>query len=69
MIYRIMRKYIFDQTDPSFMEGSSSVGELKILLPFDTDIEDIIGEFCTAFKIMYQLNYKLWKVSDLKKNS
>lgn len=68
MIYRIMRKYIFDQTDPDFRECSSSVGELKIFLTFDTDVEDMFREFCTAFKIMYQLNYKLWKVSDLKKN-
>ena len=67
MIYRIMRKYIFDQTDPNFREGSSSVGELKIFFPFDTDVEDIVRESCTAFEIMYQLNYKLWKISDLKK--
>lgn len=67
MIYRIMRKYIFDQTDSNFREGSSSVGELKIFLPFNTDVEEIVKEFCVAFKIMYQLNYKLWKVSDLKK--
>lgn len=69
MIYRIMRKYIFDQTDPNFREGSSSVGELKIFLPFDTDVEEVIREFCTGFKIMHQLNYKLWKVSDLKKTN
>lgn len=67
MIYKIMRKYIFDQTDTDFEHGSSSVGEFKILWEFDTDIEDIIRECCAAFKIMYQLNYKLWKIDNLKK--
>ncbi len=66
MIYRILRKYIFDQTDADFREGSSSVGDFKIVFPFETDFVEQIKGFCTSFQIMYQLNYKLWKISDLK---
>lgn len=66
MIYRIMRKYIFDstETDPRYRSGS--VGELKILFPLNEKFDKIVKTFCLAFKVMYQLNYDLWKISNLK---
>ncbi len=66
MIYRIMRKYIFDQTETDWQYVASSVGEFKIVAKFDEGLPEIIKKFCETFKIMYKLNYYLWKVTDLK---
>lgn len=66
MIYRIMRKYIFDQTETNFQYGSSSVGDLKVVAKFNEGLPETVKKFSETFKIMYKLNYDLWKVSDLK---
>lgn len=66
MIYRIMRKYIFDQTETNSQYVSGSVGEFKITAEFDESLPEAIKKFCQAFKIMYKLNYELWKITDLK---
>ncbi|GAB4448649.1 MAG: hypothetical protein Fur0028_03740 [Bacteroidales bacterium] len=66
MIYRIMRKYIFDQTETHSQYVSGSVGEFKIAAKFDEGLPETIKKFCESFKIMYKLNYDLWKVTDLK---
>lgn len=66
MIYRILRKYFFDSTEADGRYYSSSVGELKIQWDTNCDFEYIIRSCCLAFKIMYQLNYSLWQITDLK---
>ena len=66
MIYRIMRKYIFDQTETHSQYVSGSVGEFKIVAKFDEGLPETVKKFCEAFKLMYKLNYDLWKVTDLK---
>jgi len=66
MIYRIMRKYIFDSTETDSRYVSGSVGEFKIVAKFDEDFTQTVKKFCETFKIMYKLNYDLWKVTDLK---
>lgn len=66
MIYRIMRKYIFDQTETNSHYVSGSVGEFKIVSKFDEGLPETIEKFCEAFKVMYKVNYELWKVTDLK---
>lgn len=66
MIYRIMRKYIFDQTETHSQYVSGSVGEFKIVAKFDEGLPETVKKFCETFKIMYKLNYDLWKVTDLK---
>ncbi|MEG1909373.1 MAG: hypothetical protein RR190_00195 [Bacteroidales bacterium] len=66
IIYRILRKYLFDSTDTNSNYPHGSVGEFKIYCSLSEDFEECVKRFCLAFKIMYQLNYKLWKVSDLK---
>lgn len=66
MIYRILRKYIFDETETDYRYVSENVGEIKLLYPFNYDFNKLVENFCQGFKIMYQLNYLLWKVSDLK---
>lgn len=66
MIYRIMRKYIFDQTETHSQYVSGSVGEFKIVAKFDEGLPETVKKFCETFKIMYKLNYDLWKVTNLK---
>jgi hypothetical protein len=66
MIYRIMRKYIFDQTETHSQYVSGSVGEFKIVAKFDEGLPETVKKFCETFKLMYKLNYELWKVTDLK---
>ncbi|MCW3159700.1 hypothetical protein [Chryseobacterium oryctis] len=66
MVYRIMRKYIFDQTETNSSYTSDSVGEFKVVAKFDEDFTLVVKKFCETFKIMYKLNYELWKIADLK---
>ena len=66
MIYRIMRKYFFDSTETDSRYVSGSVGEFKIVAKFNEDFTQTVKKFCETFKIMYKLNYDLWKVTDLK---
>ena len=66
MVFRILRKYFFDSIETENNYVSSSVGELKIQFTINIDFEEIISNFCLAFKAMYQLNYSLWKITDLR---
>lgn len=66
IIYRIMRKYIFDSIDKDSNYDSGTVGEFKIVAKIDADLSDTLKKFRETFKIMYKLNYELWKVTDLK---
>lgn len=66
MIYRIMRKYIFDQTETDTRYVSGSVGEFKVVAKFSEGLPETVTKFSEAFKTMYKLNYELWKITDLK---
>lgn len=66
MVYRIMRKYFFDQTETHSQYVSGSVGKFKIVAKFNEGLPETVKKFCETFKIMYKLNYDLWKVTDLK---
>lgn len=66
MIYRIMRKYIFDQTETHYQYRSGSVGDLKVAAKFSEGLPETAKKFSEVFKSMYRLNYDLWKVTDLK---
>lgn len=66
IVYRIMRKYIFDSTETNSRYISGSVGEFKIVSKLDDDFTEIVKRICESFKIMYKLNYDLWKITDLK---
>lgn len=69
MLFRILRKHFFDQTSLDEQYSSSSVGEFRIYWTSENSFEIIARNCCVAFKTMYQLNYKLWKVTDLKEKS
>lgn len=42
-------------------------GILQIYWKHGTDFEEIVRNGCQAFKVLYRLNYALWKVTDLRK--
>ena len=66
MIFRILRKYIFDHTESHSQYLPGSVGEFKISSKFSDALPSSIQKFSEAFKIMYKLNYNLWKIKVLK---
>lgn len=66
IIFRILRKHIFDLTETNSQYISGSVGELKILWLFNNEFKNTIKYCCLSFKILYKLNYDLWKISDQK---
>lgn len=63
MLFRFFRKYFMDITQ---YDDLGSLGDLQVKWSFDHGIEDIITELATVFKVLYQLNYSLWKVGDLR---
>jgi len=63
-IFRILRKYFIDISEDKEV---GNVGEPQITWTSEYDFEDIIIECCLAFKLLYKLNYSLWKIEDLKK--
>jgi len=69
IVFRIMRKYFFNQITDYDNSDSCSVGEFKILMGTDYKFDYVLKKYCLAFKMMYQLNYELWKAGDLKRKA
>lgn len=63
MIFRMFRKYFFSMIE---YKEVGTLGDFKITWTNKIKFDDIIREGCIAFRIMYQLNYDLWKIDDLK---
>ena len=63
MLFRFFRKYFMDITQ---YDDLGSIGDLQVKWSFDHSIEEIIAELAAVFKVLYQLNYSLWKVGDLR---
>lgn len=70
MIFSIFRRYFVDIiTEKNNFQKYDVVedfGEFKISWNNSFELDKIIQELCLTFKILYNLNYKLWKVEDLK---
>jgi len=61
-IYRLFRKFFI-----SSVEGKDHIllDDFRVLWTPQKGIETLIEEGCVAFKLMYKLNYSLWKFYDL----
>jgi len=73
-LFRLMRNYIITDIEiyKSAKEKSISLielGWLETKWKFGTDWKILIENSCRVFKILYSLNYQLWKISDLKKKT
>lgn len=62
-IYRILRNYFVGIAED---DTNILTGDLKITWTSEHNVEDIMINFCRAFKALYNLNYSLWKISDLR---
>lgn len=66
-LFRLMRNYFLRDIENMYLHKSElDLGWLEIKWEFGTPWETLIENACKAFRIMYGLNYKLWKVTDLK---
>lgn len=63
-LFRLLRSYIIGAIENP---GDVYLGDFRICWDYNTNFEKIIINSCQAFKILYKLNYDLWKVSNLKK--
>jgi hypothetical protein len=62
-IFILLRQYIINTMEDT---QDSSPETLQITWTSKMDFSEIISNGCMAFKILYNLNYDLWKVKDLK---
>lgn len=72
-IFKILRNYILSEieyinTNPKPIYNDTDLGWLLIKWDFNTDWDwaIILEELCKSFKILYKLNYQLWKIHDSK---
>ncbi len=64
-IFKIFRRYFFNITE--YDKTMDDYGEFKITWESGDDFEKTVREGCEIFKMLYKLNYSLWKIEDLKK--
>lgn len=62
-IFRLLRDYIIDTIED---RKNTSLGRFHIRWTYDDQFYDVVHNACSSFKILYKLNYMLWKVSDLE---
>ncbi len=62
-IFRLLRNYIVGMAEN---ERDIILGDFHIQWNYKTDFYDIVSNCCLAFKILYKLNYSLWKIHDLE---
>ena len=63
-IFRLLRNYFVGTTE---IQRDILLGDFHIHWSYDTDFYDVVYNGCLAFKILYKLNYSLWKIHDLQK--
>lgn len=69
-VFRLFRKYFVSfliEEDKDYREDViGSLGDLQITWNSNYGLDKIVEECCEAFKILYKLNYDLWKIEDVK---
>ena len=63
-MFLINRKFFISHAEN---DSDIDLGIFKVQWKPEGDFSNMIEEICLAFKSMYKLNYKLWKISDLRK--
>ncbi|MGV8135065.1 MAG: hypothetical protein AB2L20_07615 [Mangrovibacterium sp.] len=65
-VFQIIRTFMLNQTE--LMHNGNTqweFGSLVLKWKMDNDWSSLLECACRAFRLMYQLNYQLWKVHDL----
>lgn len=70
-LFQLLRNYLIKDLENIDLEEwernyDFDLGWLIVKWEFGISWEDLIKKTCPAFKILYQLNYQLWKIYDLK---
>jgi hypothetical protein len=63
IFFRLIRNYVVGTAEKS---RDIPLGDFNIHWPYTDDFKDIIINSCLAFKLLYRLNYSLWKIHDLQ---
>ncbi|GAB6119514.1 hypothetical protein [Dysgonomonas termitidis] len=61
-IFNLLREYIIGIVEN---EKYIDLGSFRIKWNYETDFNELVQNSCLAFKILYKMNYSLWKISDL----
>ena len=62
-LFLMFRKYFLSHTEN---HEDIDLGHFKVLWKPTQDFYNMIKEICLVFSLMYKMNYKLWKISDLR---
>lgn len=69
-IFRLFRKYFVSfltEDDRHYRKDViGSLGDLQVTWNTNYGLDKIVEECCEVFKILYKLNYELWKIEDVK---
>lgn len=65
VMFKLFRNYFVGVIEKN---ENFTLGDLHISWDSETDFTEMILSACKAFKIMYKLNYRLWKASEIKKH-
>ena len=61
-LFSLIRNYVAGSADDNHL----LLGTLQVYWGYETDFYDMLVNSCQAFKILYGLNYSLWKMSDVQ---
>jgi len=69
-IFQIIRRFMLYQMEQmmspnTYQHSNLELGQFVIRWNFDTDWPTLLEKSCQSFKILYNLNYQLWKITDL----
>jgi hypothetical protein len=68
-VFQVIRTFMFNQTE--LMNNrygrytQRELGSLQLKWPMDNDWPKLLEQACRAFRLLYKLNYQLWKISDI----
>lgn len=69
-IFRLFRKYfvsfLTEDDRNRRKDVIGNLGDLQVTWNFNFGLDKIVEECCEVFKILYKLNYDLWKIEDVK---
>ncbi|MBK6265686.1 hypothetical protein JKA74_11615 [Marivirga sp. S37H4] len=70
-LFKLLRNYLIYEIDNINLPNDErkydlDLGWYEIKWKIDCPWEVLVGNACRAFKVLYKLNYQLWKVSDVK---
>jgi hypothetical protein len=71
-VFQLIRNFMIEQSaamnkGSNPYEGYLNTGDLRLTWPPDLAWAELLSNACQAFKLLYSINYQLWKINDLKR--